>query len=276
MADMKGATVALLEARMSGELAALIKRYGGVPRCVPAVREATLDADEQVGVFIDRATAGAFEIVIFLTGVGARRLFEAAERLGRLEELLTALRSLTTVCRGPKPVAILKKFSVQINLSAPEPNTTTELLQVLDGLDLNGVGVALQHYGERNVALALALRARGVRLEELTLYEWLMPEDTGPLERLVRELVEGRLDAVAFTSQIQIRHLFQVAESIGLREPLRDAMNGKTIVVSVGPICTAVLQSLGVEPHVIPEHPKMGSMVVALARHVEAKRAGSV
>lgn len=269
MASLNGIRVALLEARMSSELAGLVERHGGTPYCVPAVREATMDADEEIGLFIDRITAGSFQVVIFLTGVGVRRLFDGADRLGRLTQLLDALKKVTTVCRGPKPIAVLKKIGVQVNLSAPEPNTTTELLKVLEHVSLEGIGVALQHYGERNAVLADALLARGARLEEITLYEWLLPDDTGPLKDLVREIVVGRVDAIAFTSQIQIRHLFQIAEGQELREQLADAMNGRIVVASVGPICTTVLHSFGVAPHVVPEHPKMGPMVVELARYIE-------
>ncbi|HEU4388300.1 MAG TPA: uroporphyrinogen-III synthase, partial [Blastocatellia bacterium] len=134
---------------------------------------------------------------------------------------------------------------------------------------LRDVGVALQHYGERNEALSEALRARGARLIELTLYEWLMPEDPGPLNALVDEIIVGTVDAVAFTSQVQIRHLFKVAIDRGMANDLRKALNDRVIVASVGPTCTSTLKSFQVNPRVEPEHPKMGPMVLALAAYVE-------
>ena len=141
-------------------------------------------------------------------------LLREAERLGRLDATLAALRAATTVCRGPKPAAALKRYNVPVRVSPVEPYTTTELLDALSGVDLAGKGVALVHYGEPNHALADALRARGAALEELCLYEWLMPEDVEPLKTLVRELVDERVDAIAFTSQVQCRHLFQVAADL--------------------------------------------------------------
>src|SRR5262245_21931290 len=51
---LKGVRVALLEARMSGEIADLVTRYGGRPYSVPAVREAPLAASEHVMAFLDR------------------------------------------------------------------------------------------------------------------------------------------------------------------------------------------------------------------------------
>src|SRR5947209_16269160 len=100
MSSLKGVRVALLEARMSGELSDLVRRFGGVPYCAPAVRE--VPRLEQVPGLIDALTQGHFSLVVFLTGAGVLALLREAERLGRLEEALTALRATTIVCRGPK------------------------------------------------------------------------------------------------------------------------------------------------------------------------------
>ena len=125
------------------------------------------------------------------------------------------------------------------------------------------------HYGERNAALAAALEARGARLEELSLYEWKLPDDIEPLKSLVQELIEKRVDAIAFTNEIQCRHLFRVADDMGLARQLALALNTDTIVAAIGPVCADSLQVLGVTPDVIPAQPSMGSMVTALAEYFE-------
>src|SRR5439155_10928969 len=107
MSSLRGARVALLEARMSGEMCALIERAGGVPYSAPAVRE--LPRLEQVPAILDALLAARFSIAVFLTGVGVTTLLREAERLGRLEETRAALRGLTIACRGPKPVAALTR-----------------------------------------------------------------------------------------------------------------------------------------------------------------------
>lgn len=269
MSGLGGARIALLEGRMSGELAELVRRHGGEPYAVPAVREAALDCAERVGSFIAELEHGQVEIVIFSTGSGVTTLLHEADRLGRLGELLAALRQVTTVCRGPKPAAALRRYAVPVSLIAPEPHTTAEILTVMSGLELRDREITLIHYGDRNVALTEALQVRGVRLSELSLYEWQLPENTGPLQDLLRDLIAGLVNAIAFTSQIQARHLFQVAADCGQTTALTQALNGRTVVAAIGPTCAAALQRLGVMPDVVPEHPKMGHMVVALARHLE-------
>lgn len=267
MATLNGARVALPEARLTGELSDLVRRLGGVPYSVSALRE--VPRLDQVPAFLDALCAGKFSIVIFLTGVGALTLLREAERLGRLDETLTALRAATIACRGPKPVAALRRYEVDVQVKAVEPYTTKELLDALGVVGLRDKGVALVHYGEPNQALADALVARGARLEEVCPYEWQMPQDVEPLRSLVRELIDERVDAIAFTSQIQWRHLFQVAAEMGRAVDLMEALNRQTIVAAIGPVCAAALRADGVTPDVLPAHPKMGPLIAALADYIE-------
>jgi len=67
--------------------------------------------------------------VVFLTGVGVKALFKEAAGLGRGDELSGALKTVTTICRGPKPSAALRQNGIQISISAPEPFTTKELME---------------------------------------------------------------------------------------------------------------------------------------------------
>jgi uroporphyrinogen-III synthase len=267
--SLKGKRVALLEARMSAELSAMVERQGGTAYSVPAVRETPVESSADTAVFVDALCARRFDVVVFMTGVGASALLKEAEKSGRLDAAIAALRGATTVCRGPKPVSVLRRQDVQVNITAAEPHTTVEVLQALEAVDLLGKTAGLVHYGERNDAAAEGLRKRGATTSEICLYEWRLPEDVAPLTRLVGEIIDGGIDAVAVTSQIQIRHLFQIADSLGRKDALADALNRRTVVAAVGPVCATALRSFGVVPHVQPSHPKMGPMMIALADYFD-------
>jgi uroporphyrinogen-III synthase len=264
---MAGAKVVLLEARMNSELANLVRRHGGEPVSVPAVRETTADCGPEVAALIDRLSAGELELVIFQTGVGVTTLIDEAERLARKAELVEALKRVTTVARGPKPTAALSRHGLKPNVVVREPFTTTELIEALQPLAISGKRIAVLHYGERNTALVETLAAGGASLQELCLYQWQLPEDPAPLRRLIDRIINREFTAIAFTSQIQARHLFQLAAEAGREAELKTSLN-EQIVVSIGPTCSAVLRSLGVEPRVEPAHPKMGPMVLALADYL--------
>jgi len=267
--SLKGKRVALLEARMSAELSAMVERQGGTAYSVPAVRETPVESSADTAAFVDALCAKRFDVVVFMTGVGASALLKEAEKRGQLDAALAALRSAMTVCRGPKPVSVLRRQDVQVNITAAEPHTTVEVLQALEAVDLLGKTVGLVHYGERNDAAAEGLRTRGATTSEICLYEWRLPEDIAPLTRLVGEIIDGGIDAVAVTSQIQIRHLFQIADRLGRKDALADALNRRTVVAAVGPVCATALRSFGVIPHVQPSHPKMGPMMIALADYFD-------
>ncbi len=75
-----------------------------------------------------------------------------------------------------------------------------------------GRRVLVQRYGEANRRLCEALESRGAAVHEIATYRWALPKDTGPLMRLLDELAASRVDAVVFTSAVQIQNLYAVAE----------------------------------------------------------------
>jgi uroporphyrinogen-III synthase len=196
-----------------------------------------------------------------------------AERLGRARDLRAALERSTIVCRGPKPVAVLKREGLTAHVRAAPPHTTAELLRALETVDVRDRPVVFVHDGGALRAVPDALAGRGARVFELQPYGWALPDDVEPLRALVRSILAGRVDAVAVTTQIQARHLFDVAESMGEAPGLREALRERVIVAAVGPTCARALEGLGAPPHVVPDQAKMGPLVMALAIHLESSRA---
>ncbi|MEK7215081.1 MAG: uroporphyrinogen-III synthase [Chloroflexota bacterium] len=268
MGVLDGRVVAVLEARRAGDMASLITRQGGTPYPAPALKEVPLENQSEVAEFVDKLATESCSVAIFLTGVGAEALLAAAGALGRLPEVLRTLARAIVVARGPKPVAVLKRYGVRVDLVPPEPNTSRELLAQLDPLDLRGRLVALQHYGQPNVFLRDALLAKGAQLLEVSLYGWEMPDDRGPLIAFLAEVQRGGVDAVAATSQAQVHNLFRLAGHFGQTEALRAALNQSVAVASVGPVCSRAWRELGVEVDIEPEHPKMGHLVLAIGAYL--------
>jgi uroporphyrinogen-III synthase len=264
---LHGRRIGLLEGRLTADLAALVKRLGGTPVNAPAVREVPKLGD--FATFLEGLTTGRYVVTIFQTGAGANVLLREAERVGRLADVRTALAATMIACRGPKPLAVMARHGLPVRVTTSKPHTTLELLDRLSAVEIRDRGVLLVHYGERNLALADALRARGARLEEVCPYEWALPEDIGPLQTIVRDAIADRLDALLVTNQIQCRHLFQVAADMGLTDPLTAALAGHIIVAAIGPVSAEALRLVGVIPDVIPASPNMPSLVTAVADYFE-------
>jgi uroporphyrinogen-III synthase len=140
---------------------------------------------------------------VLSTGVGVTALFAEARALGRDAALRELLVRATIVARGPKPIAALQREGIRVAPRVAEPYTTDDLLRALEGVDLRRA-VGVLHYGEANEPLVERLAARGATVHELLLYAWRLPEDTGPLRALARDIVSlaGIIGAAALASII--------------------------------------------------------------------------
>ena len=278
MASLNGRTIAFVEARMTSEMAGLIERHGGVPYPAPVLQEVYLKDSPEVQQLVLDTCAGRIDAVTLLTGVGTQALVSTAAAMGRETEFIQSLDQLTVIARSPKPARVLRQHKIHIDVMPPEPYTTADLVNSLESWDLADKVVALQHYGGPNRPLVSHLQEKGAQVREVTLYTWGLPEDETPVLQMVDGLAAGSIDAIAFTSQPQVGNLLTIAAKAEKETALRAALGANTrsasgdraggaVVASVGPVCTRRLKEAGIPVDVEPEHPHMGSMVLALAEY---------
>jgi len=267
MSGFDGLRVLALESRRAPELAKLISTYGGKPLVAPSMREVPLESNKEALAFAARLLAGEFDMVIFLTGVGARTLLGVVETVHDRGMYVAALQRVKVVARGPKPIAALREIGITPAITAPEPNTWHELLRALDEagkaspeLGLQGARVAVQEYGVSNPELLSGLRERGAAVTRVPVYRWALPHDLAPLRAAIRAIAEGNVDVALFTTAVQAVHLFQVAAEMQLEEPVRSGLS-RAIVASIGPTTSEELQRHGIRADLEPSHPKMGFLV---------------
>lgn len=265
---MNGQIVAILENRLGTQMVELVRKRGAQPLHAPALSEVP-DLDP---VFITRLIAAweaaPVKVVVFQTGVGTRALFKASDELGLTARLLTLLAASTVLVRGPKPTGALSARGVRIDLTAGDPYTTAEIIALLSSLPLQGERVVVQRYGGKNVELEAWLQAQGAKVLEIPVYRWAMPADTAPLVTLIAALAARRVAAVVFTSASQVHNLFafarqQNAAAADANATLAGHLNASK-VVSIGPVCSAVLRQYGVQPQVEANPPKLGPLMNAL------------
>ena len=276
---LTGLRVLALETRRAGEMAKLIAAYGGKGTVAPSMREVPLESNTEAIAFARTLAEGGFDMVIFLTGVGTRALARVVETIYPIEQFADALRRIPIVARGPKPVAALKELGVPVTVAVPEPNTWRDLLRVLDekrdSLPLSGRRVAVQEYGVSNPELLAGLTERGAQVTRVPVYQWALPEDTGPLRAAVHAIVNGDFDVAVFTTSVQIVHLLQIAHEMNLEPQLREGL-ARIVVGSIGPVTSEELREQGITPDFEPVHPKMGFLLNEAGQRgrvlLEAKR----
>ncbi|MCR9119079.1 MAG: uroporphyrinogen-III synthase, partial [bacterium] len=258
--EFNGLRVASFESRRAAEMKNLIEKMGGQPLVSPSMREVPLDDQEPAIDFAHRLITGDIAMAIFLTGVGFKTLLSAVEKRVDRERFLNGLRDIVTVCRGPKPVAAMREVDLKPTLRVPEPNTWRELLATLDEWgSINQLNVGLQEYGRTNPSLTAGLEARGANVVSVSVYQWALPEDRGPLEANIDRMIAGEVDVAMFTSANQITNLLTTAEEKGVASELREAMR-QIVIASVGPTTSEHLRSEDLPVDVEPVHPKMGPL----------------
>lgn len=261
--SFRGLRVLALESRRAREVARLVESSGGVPTVVPAMREIPLESNAEAISFAERLIIGDFDAVLFLTGAGARILFEAAQSCFPRDQFLAAIKRTKMIARGPKPVSVLREFGLNASIVAQEPSTWREVLVAVDaafGEKLQGLRLAVQEYGAENTAMIEGLEQRGVQVTRVPVYRWALPEDLTQMRGAVEAIVRGEFDVVFFLTGVQAIHLCEVARSMGKLDAMLDGLR-RMVVASIGPDTNEELLRQGIQPDFTPSHPRMGILV---------------
>ncbi len=265
-ADFNNYRIASLESRRSEDMHRLIERHGGIPFVSPSMREVPIEPNRTAIDFAYRLMTGHVSVVILMTGVGFRYLIKAIERHMDKQRFLDSLSDVVTICRGPKPVAAMRQYGLTPTHRVPEPNTWRELLQTIDSeVSIANQIVGLQEYGVTNASLIAGLEARGAIVEPLRVYGWEFPEDTDPLEANVRALAKGEREMLLLTSAHQVVNMLRMAEQLNMVDQLREGLC-QTVIASIGPTTSQMLQECDLHVDLEPRHPKMGHLVSEAAQ----------
>ena len=236
----------------------LIKAQRGEPFVAPSMREVPLADNPQAFEFAEKLFRGEFDMMILLTGVGMRLLNDVLSTRYPSDRFKDALRTVTLVARGSKPLAVLREWGIPAQITVPEPNTWREIMAAVEGRPERRI--VIQEYGRPATELIEALRERGAEVTTVPVYQWDLPTDCNALREAVKRLATGGFDVAMFTTSIQVPHLMRIAAEEGVEQELRRAMK-KVVVASVGPTTSETLREFGFEPDLEPSHPKMGFLV---------------
>lgn len=272
---LTGRRIAVPESRRLDILAQLIEQRGGEVLRVPLVSIHDAPDPEPVLDWLRRFIATPPALFILLTGEGLRRLNSLAVRHELAEDFTRALATVRLLCRGPKPQRALAELGIRDSIAAQSP-TTAGVIASLENMTVSGQRVAVQLYGEEpNRRLVDYLDGRGAEVDSVAPYVYADDSETGQVCELIQELVHGRIDAIAFTSQPQVKRLLQVGKRQGLESEVLQGLEN-TVVAAVGPVVRECLQQSGVRVHIMPERTWfMKPLVTALVRHFNPDRDSS-
>lgn len=268
---MRGARIGITADRRAPEQARLVESLGGVPVMGPTLTADVARSARAFDAELSLALERPIDIAVFLTGVGARLVAEAATRCGLQAVLFERLAAAQVIARGPKPRRDLRALDVRIDWTA-EPASTLLIRDRLLAGDLDGRRVLVQAFAEPPVALTRPLIAHGADCTVLNPYVLGWPADQEPARRLAREAAAGSLDAITFTTARAGQHFVAIAESVGVSPA--DLRRGGALIAAVGRVTRAALEAEGVTVHIEADPPRMGTLYRALAAALDAGATG--
>ncbi len=246
----------------------MIRRLEGEAFVAPSVQERAIEDHHDLVRFVERLETDEFNLVVCMTGAGLAFLRDVVAMHMPVERLACALRRVTIVSRGPKPVPVLRAMNVPVHIVVPEPNTWKEIVDAVAVRPERRV--AVQEYGRPNFEMNAALERLGAYVTPVAIYRWELPQDREPLREAARRLAAHAVDVAIFTSSIQLDHLMEIAREQGIETAVREALRDDVAIASVGPVMTATLESYGLTADITPNHPKMGPLVKAASESAAA------
>jgi len=176
------------------------------------------------------------------------------------------------VAPGGDDVESLARTVEALLFLSTEPLSSEELAEAT-GAGEEELGAALELLAEQ-----CAPGRRGIRLRELgggwsrmdvlapRLDGWLASDrykDASWAGELIEALARSSIDAVVFTSAVQIHNLCAFAEKTARASPLADQLN-RVVIASIGPVCSRALREHGITPTFEADPPKLGPLVAGL------------
>lgn len=211
------------------------------------------------------------DYLVVTTGMGLKRWLEAAAPWGLHGPLVASLVRARVVARGAKANSVARGAGLDVWWRAPE-ETMQEIVDHLAGHDVSGARVAVQLFEPEGHPSTEALRALAGELVEVPVYQWALPDDTAPAERLLDAALAGDLDAVTFTAQPAVHNLFRIAGRRG--DELRAAFNAGLVASCVGPVCASAATEEGIDAPIWPDPPRLPAMVRQLTARLSPEEPG--
>jgi uroporphyrinogen-III synthase len=266
---LAGFTVGVTAARRADELGTLLQRRGAAVLHAPALRIVQLADDSELLAATKEIIEQVPDIVVATTAIGFRGWVEAADGWGLGDALLSRLRGVQILARGPKVKGAIRAAGLTEEWS-PSSESMAEVLDRLLEEGVDGRRVAVQLHGEPLPGFVEALRAGGGEVVGVPVYRWMPPEDIGPVDRLLDAAVSRGVDALTFTSAPAAASLLSRAEERGLLPELLEALGHDVLPACVGPVTALPLQARGIDT-VQPERFRLGPLVQLLCRELPGR-----
>ncbi len=252
------------------ELADELERLGAQTIEAPLFRLAPAEDPEA----IDRAAASADanQWIVFASANSVTKFFSALVSGPRD---MRALGNVSICAIGPTTVERLEARGIKADVAVPEVRLDV-IVEALSAAGDRAGGPAVNLAGQRILivrpdylreGLATELVRHGATVTDLVAYRTAAASpESDEAQDIYRQLLEGRVDAVTFTSPTAVRRF---ADLIG-NEQAADLLN-TTVVAALGPVTKEAAEQLGITTSIVAKSFTVDALVGALVAHFARK-----
>lgn len=248
----------------AGELVDALETFGADVIQAPTFRLAAPEDPES----LDRAAASVdtYRWIVFESANAVARFFSA---LARGPRDLRALGRVLVCAIGPSTADRLIASGIKPDVVAAEFGNENVAEAIAAHAPVAGERVLVVRPDHIRSVVGMDLERRGASVTDLIAYRTAAaPPDSPAAQALYGQLLDGKIDAVTFTSATAVKRF---AELIGA-EQAADLLN-TTVVVAIGPVTAAAARALGIENPLIPESYTVNGLTDVLVRHFGVKHA---
>ncbi len=213
--------------------------------------------------FLRRVIEGVADFVIFTSLNGVRFTLEKIDE-ARRGTFISALNDPATnvVSMGPRTAEGLERFGIKPDM-IPETFTSAGLLELLrpyvPGKDLE---VVRSDHGSK--ILIDGLREAGGEVHEIKVYSIVRPAGERQHE-LIREVADGNVDILTFTSAQTVKNFFKTADELGLGNIIQRRLSEMLIAV-IGEPTARVVEDLGLKVDIMPKRATFDDMIDEISK----------
>ncbi len=237
------------------EFIELIESRGGKAILFPTIKIADPDDWQECDQAIK--ALNSFDGIIFTSRNSVEKFIE---RMNSKNIPLSALRSMLFFAVGEKTKSAIEKHNLKC-FSVPETYTAENLA---DNIKTIGVANKKFLFPRGNLGrdvIVEKLTEFGGKVKSVVVYktEKAIPENLNSIEK---ELLEGRIDIVTFTSPSTVKNFFSL-----FSENTKARFTKQTIFAVIGEVTAEALRNFGIEPAVIAKPSTIVGMVDGMERY---------
>jgi uroporphyrinogen-III synthase len=267
---LRGKTVAITRALpQARETAILIKQMGGKPYIIPTLKFKVPSDLSQVKNFVEELYEGRVDYTIFMSVNAVKYLFKAAKSLGLKAMLGKGLGNTTIVAVGPRTAEELEKCKIHVKI-IPEEFSSEGIAKALQNLGVLDKTVFIFRSSGANHFLKGKLEIMGGKIREIYIYEQIVPKKAIWVNKFIKDIDAGKIDAIVFGSSQSVKNMFQTLMDKIPPAKLREMLKRLTIV-AIGPVTAKTLKRMGLKVNVTPTHYTFKEALKELATYWNSK-----